>query len=204
MDLRAPAILITSRPHGETASVARLLTEHHGLVAGYVAGGRGRQLRPVMIPGNAVEVELRAKSDSQLPFARVELTQSRAPWMTEPLPAAAIQWACALTASTLPERNPYPTLYSGLDALLNAICHAPSARGWLGVMVTYEAMLLRELGYGGAKPDADGDFAAQFEAFRALHRPIRDYLFADNARDVMAARTALGERLRRMIGPQTE
>ncbi len=198
MNFRSPAIFIASRPHGETAAIARLLTEQHGLVAGYVAGGRGRQLRPVMIPGNCVDVELRSKSESQLPFARIELLESRAPWMTEPLPAAAIQWACALTVSTLPERSPYPTLYSALGALLTAICHAPSARGWLAAMVAYEAMLLRELGYGGAKPDMASDFAAQFEAFRQLHRPIRDYLFADNARDVMAARTALGERLARM------
>ena len=199
MNLRAPAILIASRPHGETASIARLLTGEFGLVAGYVAGGRGRQLRPVMIPGNRVDVELRAKSDSQLPFARLELVESRAPWMTEPLPAAAIQWACALSASVLPERSAYPSIYSALDALLSAICHAPSARGWLAAMVMYEAIVLRELGYGGAKPDLDADFAAQFEAFRQLHLPIRDYLLAERSRDVMAARTALGERLARML-----
>lgn len=198
MNLSAPAILIASRAHGETAAIARVLTEEHGLIAGYVAGGRGRQLRPVMIPGNAVAVELRAKSDNQLPFARIELEHSRAPWMTEPLPAAAIQWACALTASTLPERNPYPSLYSALDGLLTAICHAPSARGWLAAMVAYEAMLLRELGYGGAKPDISGDFATQFAAFRQLHRPIADHLFAAQPRDVMAARVALGERLAKM------
>ena len=199
MNFRAPAILVAARPHGETAVLARLMTEDHGLVAAYVAGGRGRQLRPVMIPGNGVEAEVRAKSDNQLPFARIELAESRAPWMTEPLPAAAIQWACALTASTLPERNPYPSLYSALDGLLTAICHAPSARGWLAAMVAYEAMVLRELGYGGAKPDIQAEFSAQFEAFRALHRPIRDYLLASHARDVMAARVALGERLGRMI-----
>ena len=199
MNLRAPAILIASRPQGETGSIARLLTEQHGMVAGYVAGGRGRQLRPVMIPGNSVEMDLRAKSDSQLPFARLELATSRAQWMTEPLPAAAIQWACALTASTLPERNPYPNLYTGLDALLTAICHAPSARGWLAAMVGYEAMLLSELGYGGNRPDLAQDFPAQFEAFRTLHRPIRDHLLAERSRDVMAARTALGQRLARMV-----
>lgn len=199
MNFRAPAILVAARAHGETAVIARLMTEENGLVAAYVAGGRGRQLRPVMIPGNGVEAEVRAKSDNQLPFARIELAESRAPWMTEPLPAAAIQWACALTASTLPERNPYPSLYSALDGLLTAICHAPSARGWLAAMVAYEAMVLRELGYGGAKPDIEAEFSAQFEAFRALHRPIRDYLLASHARDVMAARVALGERLGRMI-----
>ncbi len=199
MNLRAPAILIASRPHGETASIARMLTEEHGLVAGYVAGGRGRQLRPVLIPGNSIELDLRSKSDAQLPFAKIELVASRAPWMTEPLPAAAIQWACALTASTLPERNPYPALYSALDGLLDAVCHAPSARGWLAAMVAYEAMLLRELGYGGGKPDMAADLPTQFDAFRQLHRPIRDYLLAGNPRDVMAARVALGERLARMI-----
>lgn len=199
MNLRAPAILVASRAQGETAAIARLLTEEHGLVAGYVAGGRGRQMRPVLIPGNSVELDLRAGSAAQLPFAKIELVTSRAAWMTEPLPAAAIQWACALAAATLPERNPYPSLYSALDACLGAICHAPSARGWLAVMVAYEAMLLRELGYGGEKPDLTADLPAQFEAFRQLHRPIRDYLLAGNPRDVMAARAALGERLKRMI-----
>uniref|UniRef100_UPI003D0D67E7 recombination protein O N-terminal domain-containing protein n=1 Tax=Altererythrobacter sp. TaxID=1872480 RepID=UPI003D0D67E7 len=81
MQLRAPAILIASRHHGETAAIARLLTQEHGLIAGYVAGGRGRQLRPVMIPGNRVEVELRARSESQLPFAKLELLESRGQWM---------------------------------------------------------------------------------------------------------------------------
>ena len=199
MNVSAPAVLVAARPHGETAVIARLLTEEHGLVAAYVAGGRGRQLRPALIPGNSLAAEIRSKSDSQLPFARLELATSRAPWMTEPLPASAIGWACALTASTLPERNPYPSLYTALVALLEAICHAPSARGWLTAMVAYEAMLLRELGYGGAKPDLDADLADQFQAFRQLHRPIGDYLLAGSARDVMAARVTLGERLARMI-----
>ncbi|MBW8755960.1 MAG: recombination protein O N-terminal domain-containing protein, partial [Sphingomonadales bacterium] len=73
MHIRAPAVVCASRSHGETAVVVRLLTADHGLVAGYVAGGRGRELRPVLIPGNLVEAELKARSDSQLPFARLEL-----------------------------------------------------------------------------------------------------------------------------------
>ncbi|MEM7702960.1 MAG: DNA repair protein RecO [Pseudomonadota bacterium] len=200
MNLSAPAILIASRPHGETAAIARLLTEEHGLVAGYVAGGRGRQLRPVVIPGNLVALELRARSASQLPFAKIELIESRGPWLTEPLPAAAIQWSCALTATALPERNPYPGLYQALTALLDAICNAPSARGWLAAMNLYEAMLLRELGYGGAKPDLEAPFADQFQTFRHMHKPLGRYLLADARADVMAARVALGERLGKMNG----
>jgi len=206
MNLRAPAILVAVRQHGETAVIARMLTEEYGLVAGYVAGGRGRRLRPVVIPGNSLDLELRAKSDSQLPFARIELVTSRAAWMREPLAAAAIQWACALTAGTLPERNPYPALYQGLGGLLEAVCHAPSARGWLAAMVGYETILLRDLGYGRAaeRPNMNDGFETQFAAFRQLHRPIRDYLFAERRGNVMMARVALGERLARMLGPNTE
>ncbi|QYU67371.1 recombination protein O N-terminal domain-containing protein [Leptolyngbya sp. 15MV] len=131
MNLRAPAIVVAARPHGETAVIARLLTEEHGLLAGYVAGGRGRVLRPVVIPGNLVEVDVRARSDSQLPFMRLELVRSRGPWLGEPLAAAAIGWATALTAAVLPERNAYPALYAALVALLDAVCHADAAREWL-------------------------------------------------------------------------
>lgn len=198
MHIRAPAILIAARPHGETAVIARMLTEEHGVVAGYVAGGRGRRLRPVVIPGNLVEMELRARSDSQLPFARLELVASRGPWLSEPLASAAIGWVTALSASVLPERNAYPNIYSALLAVLEAICHAPSARGWLAGLVAYEALLLRELGYGGAQPPAEAGLEALLELFAAQGPPIERYLLADRRADVMAARAMLRERLGRM------
>ncbi|MEZ5694894.1 MAG: recombination protein O N-terminal domain-containing protein [Sphingomonadaceae bacterium] len=198
MNHRSPAILVAARPHGETAVIARLLTEEAGLVAAYVAGGRGRQLRPVVIPGNMVEADIRAKSDGQLPFARLELVASRGPWLSEPLPAAAIGWATALAASTLPERNAYPNIFSALSALLDAICHAPSARGWLAAMVGYEMLLLRELGYGGgARPEAT-ELPQLIAAFDRLEQPIAHYLLADARSDVMAARALLRARLGRM------
>lgn len=198
MQLRAPAILLSARPHGETAVIARMLTDAEGMVAAYVAGGRGRTLRPVVIPGNLVEADLRSKSDTQLPFAKLELVQSRGPWLSEPLPASAISWVCALSATVMPERNPYPGLYSALSALLDAICNAPSARGWAQALVGYEMLLLRELGYGGgARPDG-ADFGAVMAAFTALAEPIEHYLLADRRGDVMASRTLLGARLARI------
>jgi DNA repair protein RecO (recombination protein O) len=198
MEIRAPAIVCAVRPHGETAAIARLLTRDFGLVAGYVAGGRGRQLRPVLIPGNLVEAELRARSNSQLPFARLELLASRGPWLSEPLPAAAISWASALTASALPERQAYPALYPALSALFDAVCHAPSARGWLPGLTAYEALLLRELGYGDARRADDSDWNAQLAAFDALGSLIERYLLADRRGDVMGARVMLRERLARI------
>jgi DNA repair protein RecO (recombination protein O) len=198
MHLRAPAILLASRPHGETASIARLLTEEHGVVAGYVAGGRGRRLRPVVIPGNLVALDLSARSDSQLPFAKLELVASRGPWLGEPLAAAAIGWATALTATALPERQAYPSLYDALSGLLDAICHAPSARGWTGALIGYEALLLRELGYGGDAVRAVGDFEANLVEMDRLAGALDHYLLADRRGDVMAARARLRDLLGRM------
>ncbi|MBD3730506.1 MAG: recombination protein O N-terminal domain-containing protein [Sphingomonadales bacterium] len=199
MHLRAPAILVSARPHGETAVIARLLTEEAGLVAAYVAGGRGRQLRPVVIPGNAVEAEIRARSEFQLPFARLELVASRGPWLGEPLASAAIGWASALTAAALPERHAYPNLYHALAALLDAICHAPSARGWANALVGYEVLLLRELGYGGGRRPDSADLGDILATFDRLEAPIGDYLLAEHQSDVMAARALLRARLGRMM-----
>ena len=198
MNLRAPAILLAARSQGETGAIARLLTAEAGLVAGYVAGGRGRQMRAVMVPGNRVALDLVTRSASQLPFARLELEHSRAALMTEPLPAAAIQWACGFTATALPERNPYPDLYDALDALLSAIAIAPSARGWVSGLIAYETMLLRELGYGGGQPPQAEDLPGQLKALGQLEGQLGHYLLAGRKGDVMGARKLLTERLARM------
>lgn len=199
MQFSAPAIVCAVRPNGETGAVVRVLTRAAGMVAGYVAGARGRQLRPVLIPGNLVAMEARSKSDSQLPFLRVELTESRGPWLGEPLAAAAIGWATALAASTLPEQQAYPKLYDALEGLLGAVCHAASARGWLPGMIAYEAVLLRELGYGAQLPDlAEADLAALLAAFDAQGKRLARYPLADRRTDVMGARTMLRERLARL------
>jgi DNA repair protein RecO (recombination protein O) len=199
MHLHATGIVCASRPHGETAAIVRVLIEQHGLVAGYVAGGRGRQLRPVLIPGNVVDAELRARAEGQLPYARLELIESRGPWLSEPLPATAIGWATALAAATLPERHAYPALYAALGALLDAVCHAPSARGWLPGLIAYEALLLRELGYGGDSLRESGeDWAGQLAAFDRLGLALERYPLADRRGDVMGARAMLRERLARI------
>ena len=201
MEYRGPAIVCAGRPHGETAVIARLLTADRGLVGAYVAGGRGRDLRPVLLPGNLVEAEVRSRSETQLPFARLELRESRGPWLSEPLPAAGIAWVTALTAASLPERQPFPALFDALSALLTAICVAPSARGWAIPLLSYEVLLLRELGYGvSAQRPEEGDWPAIFAAFERIGRELARYPLAERRADVMAARSILRERWSRMSG----
>lgn len=189
MLIRTPAILCSVLPHGEHGAIIRVLTSEHGLAAAYVAGARGRELRPVLIPGNLLEVEVRSRAASQLPSARVELITSRGPWLSEPLPSAGIGWACALTAATLPEGHPYPLLHESLAALLDAICHAPSARGWARVMAGYEVLLLREVGYGIAPaPPPDEPWPDLLARLERQGKAIANRLLADRTRDVMGSR----------------
>ena len=142
------AIVCALRGHGEHGAIVRLMTPDQGLVAAYVRGARGRRMRPVLIAGNLVQAQLAARTETQLPQATIELVHSRGPLLSEPLPAAAIEWATVLTATVLPEGQPYPALYQALEGLLDAVEAAASASGWGTALVRYELLLLAELGFG--------------------------------------------------------
>src|SRR3954469_10172603 len=148
MRIATPAIVCALRSHGEHGAIVRLMTPSHGLQAAYVRGARGRQMRPVLMAGNVVEAQLSARTETQLPQATVELVHSRGPLLSEPLPAAAIEWVTVLIATALPEGQPYPRIYQALGGLLDAIEAAPSANGWGAALVRFELLLLAELGFG--------------------------------------------------------
>jgi DNA repair protein RecO (recombination protein O) len=148
MHLLTPAIICAVRAHGEHGAIVRAMTPTDGLLAGFVRGGRSRRLRPILLPGNLVQAEYRARTEDQLPQLSVELDSSRAPLLGEALPAAAIEWTTALAATALPEAQPYPRLYAALDGLLAAVEASPSARSWAPSLVRFELFVLAELGFG--------------------------------------------------------
>lgn len=148
MYITTEAIVCAVRAHGEHGAIARLMTPANGLQAGYVRGGRSRRLRPILVPGNLVQADYRARTEDQLAALTVELLHSRAPLLAEPLPAAAIEWLTGLTVSALPEGQPYPRLHQALAGVLDAVEAASSARGWVGGLVRFELLLLAELGFG--------------------------------------------------------
>lgn len=148
MHISAHAIVLAIRPHGEHGAIVRALTPDDGIQPGYVRGGKSRRLRPVLVPGNLVQAEYRARTEGQLAQLSVELVASRAPLLGEALPAAAIEWTTALAASALPEGQAYARLYEALDGLLAAIEASPSARSWAPALVRYELLVLAELGFG--------------------------------------------------------
>ena len=176
----------------------RGFTAEYGLIGGFVQGARGRVLRPVLIPGNVIKGDWRARVMGQLPSLTAEPIHSRAHLLGEPLAIAAIDWVTALSAATLPEGHPYPALHSALDGVLSAVELAPAARGWAGAVARYEELLLRELGY--AEERERGQAGVPPVAMMARNRErLVAHILGDRRADVMAARERLVERLKRAV-----
>jgi DNA repair protein RecO (recombination protein O) len=207
MHLRAEALILAVRQHGEHGSIVRALTAEHGLQAGYVRGGRSRRIRPILQPANLVLGEWRARTEEQLAGLTVELITSRAPLFAEPLPAAALEWITALTATALPEAQPYPRLYGALDGVIGAIEAAPAARGWAVALARFELLVLAELGYGmelDVLPDVlrtggEAGWGDILAALKVTGEALEADILTDRRTDTLAARARLVERLKRAV-----
>lgn len=195
MDISASAIICAVRNHGETGAIVRGFTAEYGMLAGYVAGARGRQLRPILIPGNVIKGEWRTRISGQLARLTPEPVHSRAHLLSEPLATAAIDWVTALTAATLAEGVPYPRVHSAVDGVLSAIELAPAARVWAGAVAQYETLLLAELGYA---EEYDGDNAPVAMMVQNRKRLVA-HVLGDRRADIMVARERLVERLKRAV-----
>jgi len=207
MHLRAEALILAIRQHGEHGAIVRALTAEHGLQAGYVRGGRSRRIRPILQPANLVLGEWRARTDDQLAGLTVELIHSRAPLFAEPLPAAALEWVTALAATALPEAQPYPHIHAALEGVIGAIEAAPAARGWAVALARYELLLLAELGYG-LEPDllpdvlrlgGEADWVDILAALRITGEALESDILTDRRAETLAARARLVDRLKRAV-----
>lgn len=198
MHLETQAIICAVRTHGEHGAIVRALTPGEGIQPGYVRGGKSRRLRPVLVPGNLVEADYRSRTDEQLAHLTVELVHSRAFLLSEPLASAGIEWATALTAAALPEGQPYPRLFEGLDGVLTAIEAAPSARGWAAALVRYELLLLGELGFGLDEEEIRAFPGTTREGLRLTGERLARDVLIDRQAEVLTARERLIERLKRM------
>ncbi len=207
MRVAGEALIVAVRAHGEHGAIVRALTPGDGVLAGYVRGGKSRRTRPILLPGNRVEAEFRSRTAAQLAFLSVELVESRAALLNEPLAAAAVEWACALTAASLPEGQAYPRLYLALSGLLGALEAAPAARDWALALLRYELLVLAELGFevepalldrlpviGPGRPE----WPALFAGLRLTGDRLARDLLTGRQGAVLAARERLVERLKRV------
>ena len=145
MEWRDEGIILAVRNHGEASAIAEVLTEAHGRCLGLVRGGRSRQMRPVLQPGNHVALTWRARLEEHLgQFALEPLHLKAGLIMEEPLRLMALSSMTAL-AQALPEREPHARLFTAMQIILDAIDHD---HVWPALLVRWELGLLDELGVG--------------------------------------------------------
>jgi DNA repair protein RecO (recombination protein O) len=148
MEWTDEAIVLATRPHGEGAAIAHLLTRAQGRHAGLVHGGAGRSKRATVEIGNRVHATWRARLAEHLGTLTLEATHFHAAALLDDAARlAALTAACAVADTALPEREPHPALYAGTCALLGLLESAGDTV-WPAAYVRWELGLLGELGFG--------------------------------------------------------
>ncbi len=146
MEWRDEGIVLSVRKHGETSVIADIFTCEHGRHAGVVRGGASRKLKPVLQPGNQVQVDWSARLEEHLGAFRVEPTKSRAVQvMGNRRALEGLNSVCALTGFCLGEREPAGGFYALTLELVDSISETEA---WLSAYARWEAILLSDLGYG--------------------------------------------------------
>jgi DNA repair protein RecO (recombination protein O) len=138
-------VILSVRPHGETAAVVEILTREHGRHMGLVHGGRSRKTRPILQSGNHVTVTWKARLAEHLGHMQVELIRGyAAAAMDDAAALAGLTSLCAL-ARLMPERDPHPNLY---EVTLFVLAYLDDASVWPALLARWEIALLDELGFG--------------------------------------------------------
>lgn len=138
-------VILSVRPHGETAAVVEILTRQHGRHLGLVHGGRSRKARPILQSGNHVSLTWKARLAEQLGHMQVEMIRGyAAPAMDDAAALAGLTSLCAL-ARLMPERDPHPNLY---EVTLFVLTYLDDASVWPALLARWEMALLDELGFG--------------------------------------------------------
>ena len=145
MEWSDEAIVLSSRPHGETGVVLELLTRDHGRHAGLVRGGTSRRVKPSLQPGNSVSAVWRARLDEHLGTYAIEGTRLRAAGLLASSHAVYGVTHLASLARLLPERDPHEDIYEMLGRTLDDFDDAGEAAVHL---VRFELAMLTELGFG--------------------------------------------------------
>jgi DNA repair protein RecO (recombination protein O) len=145
MQWQEDAVVLSARPHGESALLISLIAAGQGRHAGMVPGGQGRRNRALWQTGNLLRVTWQARLAEHLGTVQGEVrTPHASRWLDDPRRLAGLSAACALSEACVAERMPQPGAFAGLAAMLDGLVEAD----WPSLYVHWELGLLRALGYG--------------------------------------------------------
>ena len=140
------AVLLATRPHGETSVIVEIFAAAHGRHAGVVRGGTSRKIAPSLQPGAQLSVTWKARLEDHLGSFTVEPLRSRAAAaMGDRLSLAGLNAVCGLLGQVLPEREAHPALYARTVTLLDLL---GQAEVWPLAYLRWEQALLEEMGFG--------------------------------------------------------
>ncbi|MCB2136122.1 MAG: DNA repair protein RecO [Rhodobacteraceae bacterium] len=145
MEWRDEAVLLSVRPHGETAAILDVFSPQKGRHAGVVRGGASRRMAPVLQPGAQLDVIWRGRLDEHIGTFTVEPLRSRSAVLSDRLALAGLNAVCGLLKFALPEREPHLALYAASVALLDRM---EAGGDWPVEYLRWELLLLEELGFG--------------------------------------------------------
>jgi DNA repair protein RecO (recombination protein O) len=146
MEFEDDAFVLSARPFGETGAIVELVTRLHGKYAAHVAGAASRRMKPFLQAGSRVTARFRARTADQLGSASLEpVGEGPSALFDDRLALAGLAAAAAVAAGALPEREPHPGAFLGLEAFIAALTDADV---WPAVYVRFEAGLLADLGFG--------------------------------------------------------
>lgn len=147
MEWTDDAIILGSRPLGETRAVVELFTRDHGRQAGVVHGGASRKTRPMLQPGNLVSATWKARTGEQLGFfSPLELEGAYAALLFDDSAAlAGLTSAITLLRENTAERQASPRLFEALHLLAQTFAEREL---WPALYTRFEIGLLAEIGYG--------------------------------------------------------
>ena len=145
MEWTDAAIVLSSRPHGESAAIADLFTREHGRHSGLV---RGNKARVLLQAGNGLVAQWRARLPEQLGSYALELAQARAGALMDARDSlAGLNAFTAVAGAALPEHQVHAPLFDAACILLDAMA-AEDFSHWGPLYVRWESGLLDALGFG--------------------------------------------------------
>ena len=122
MEWQDTGIVLAARRHGESGLILDLLTAEHGRHAGLVRGGQSPRRRALFQTGNSLAVVWHGRLAEQLGSYDCELLASPAAGLLDdPDRLAALNAAVALLLASVPEREPYPEIFTSLGILLETV-----------------------------------------------------------------------------------
>jgi DNA repair protein RecO (recombination protein O) len=145
MEWHDEGVLISMRPHGESAAIIEVFTAAHGRHAGVVRGGASRRMAATLQPGTQIAVVWRARLDGHLGVFTVEPLRSRAAVLSDGRALAGLASVCAMLHVALPEREPHVSLWPATVQLMDALAEG---QDWSALYLRWEMRLLDDLGFG--------------------------------------------------------